>query len=159
MCCIILLKQRRLRFIVEINKLFFLSEMDDLVDRAIRELEKSHSLIEDTLKEAYETYLTIIDSLYSSCSTITKTEKCGRIIFEVCDCFFEHKIYKIMVKFKYYLKISNQTRLSYLPKIYVHYNHKDNTIEMILHKSEYIIKVEDKYKQDMLNLFEHYLNN
>ena len=30
--------------------------MDDLVDRTIRELEKSHSLIEDALKEAYEIY-------------------------------------------------------------------------------------------------------
>ena len=61
-----------------------------------------------------------------------------------------------MVKFKNYLKIINQTRLSYLPDIYVHYNHKDNTIEMILYKTEYIIKVEDKYKQDMLKLFEFF---
>ena len=45
-----------------------------------------------------------------------------------------------------------------LHPIYVHYNHKDNTIEIILYKAEYIIKVEDKYKKDMLNLFEHYLN-
>ena len=130
--------------------------MDDLADRYIRELEKSCSSMEDALKGAYETYLAIIDSIYSSCGTITKTEECGKIICEVCDCFFEHKIYKIMVKYKYYLKISNRTRLSCLPNIYVHYNHKDNTIEMKLYKAEYIIKVEDKYKQDMLKLFEFF---
>ena len=98
--------------------------------------------------------MAIIDIIYSSCSTITKTEECGKTIFEVCDCFCEYKIYKIMVKYKYYLKISNRRRLSNLPNIYVHYNFKDNIIEMILYKTEYIIKVEDKYKKDMLNLFE-----
>ena len=53
MYCTIRLKQRGLRFMLEIDN-FFLSEMDDLVDRTIRELEKSHSLMEDALKEAYE---------------------------------------------------------------------------------------------------------
>ena len=106
--------------------------MDDLADRYIREFEKSHSLSEDAAyKEAYEICWTIIDSIYSSCSTITKTEECGKTICEVCDCFCEYKIYKILVKYKYYLKIINQTRLPFLPNIYVHYNHKDNIIEMI----------------------------
>ena len=61
-----------------------------------------------------------------------------------------------MVKYKYYLKISNRGGLPYLPDIYVHYNHKDDAIEMILYETKYIIKVEDKYKQDMLKLFEFF---
>ena len=128
--------------------------MNDLADRYIRELEKSCSLIEEAFKEAYETYSTIIYSIYSSCGTITQTEECGKTRFEVCDCFCEYKIYKILVKYKYFLNISNRRGLSYLPNIYVHYSHKDNTIEMKLYKTECIIKVGDKYKQDMSKLFE-----
>ena len=154
--------------------------MDDFADRTINELIESFPLFVDALKEAYDACSTIIDIIFSSCSIKTKTEENGKIICEAFDCFFEYQIYKIMEKYEYYLKISNQARfiecmgqnqdyaginigsdmgpvrtVSYLPKIYLYYYHINNTIGIILDKTEYRIKVEEKFNRDMLELMDY----
>ena len=42
--------------------------------------------------------------------------------------------------------------------LFINYDRNDDTIEINFQGTLYRIKVEDKYKQDMLNLFEHYFN-
>ena len=74
--------------------------MEDFADRTINELIESYPLFLEALKDEYDTFSTITDIIFSSCSIITKIEKIDmyeRVIeCEAFDCFFEYQIHKIM---------------------------------------------------------------
>ena len=155
--------------------------MDDFDDRSINELFESYPLFLEALKAEYDTFSTITDIIFSSCSIITKTEKIDltkRVIeCEAFDCFFEYQIHKIMEKYAYYNKIQTQLyiiehinshklfgylglksvidRNFYIPanykRLFVYYNTDDDAIFIYFELTHYRIKVEDKYQQDMLN--------
>ena len=158
--------------------------MEDFADRTINELMESYPLFLDALKEEYDVLMNILDIIFSSCSMMSKTEKPGWrktiITCEVFDCFFEYQIYKIMEKYKYYDKIKFQAliieglykninywnlNLNYRPKLElpssrvifelcICYSPHELTIE--IHDTRHTIKVEEKYEQDMLKLFNNY---
>ena len=158
--------------------------MDDFADRTIYELIESYTLFLEAMKDEYDILLNLINVIFSSCSIITKTEIIGRhytaIECEVFPSFFEYQIYKIMEKYTYYNKIKTQLSIiehinqrkihgdlklksfidsnSYIPEkynlVFMYYDRNDDTIVIHFYGTYYRIKVEDKYKQDMLNLFE-----
>ena len=104
------------------------------------------------------------------------------IVCEAFDCFFEYQIYKIMEKYRYYDKIRNQYyiikdfyfRLRYgdptlrdsfslearcncdIDNINVQDDESisNETINILIDHKIYRIKVDDKYKQDMLELMD-----
>ena len=160
--------------------------MENFADRTIGELIESYEIFVDTLKEEYDVLLNIIDIIFSSCSIMSKIEdiNCDRnlITFEAFDCFFEYQIYKIMEKYRYYDKIRNQFKIirgiyyglrhddpkindySYLYErcrclIYLRFEQGNEVIIIAIDEKNYLIKVEDKYKQDMLNLLRRRLDN
>jgi len=158
--------------------------MDDFADRTINELVESYPLFVDALKDEYDVISPMIDIILSSgFKTDTGRIKwyASIIVCEAFDCFFEYQIYKIMEKYPYYNKIRTQLNIieqidkrkkkgdlklksiiysnSYIrdifKRLYIHYNRRDDEIVIVFELTHYIIKVEEKYKQDMLNLFEH----
>ena len=158
--------------------------MDDFADRTINELVESYPLFLEALKDEYDILFPMINIIFSSCGIIKKTEENGRTKYEAFDCFFEYQIYKIMEKYTYYNQIRHQLYIieyinekkiqgnlklksfidrnlykPYRPDIprwlFINYERNDDTIEINFEGTLYRIKVEDKYKQDMLNLLEH----
>ena len=96
------------------------------------------------------------------------------IICDAFDCFFEYQIYKIMEKYGYYKKIRDQAEIVEhiffnrddldltitfdsqnlkLMFMDVYYCSNNKTIGIAFDRTVYIINVEEKYQQDMTNLF------
>ena len=160
--------------------------MDDQADRTFNELIEFCPLFLEALKDEYDILMNIINIIFSSCSIITKTETIGRgvkeIVCEAFDCFFEYQIYKIMEKYRHYDKIKTQICIidnihlnrrsgdlklkSDINKhlsgpdifkwLFMYYYRRYDTIVIHFDDTYHTIKVEDKYKQDMLNLFKNY---
>ena len=158
--------------------------MDDFKDRTINELVESYPIFVDALKEEYGVLMNIIDIVLSGCGIMSKIEIPGRlgphgkdIFCEAFDCFFEYQIYKITEKYRYYKKIRDQAELveqilirrnrldliinfdiqdiRLFKYMYVSYHPNDKTIEFWLGETVYVIKVEEKYQQDMALLFKN----
>ena len=155
--------------------------MDDFADRTINELLESYPLFIDALKDEYDIILNMLNIILSSCSLIPQMcPNTDNIPYRAFDCFFEYQIYKIMEKYRYYDKIHTQLRIiecmylnrirgdlklksnvdinpfdepNIFKKLLMFYSTYNGTIEISFDSKYHSIKVEDKYKQDMLNLF------
>ena len=155
--------------------------MDDFADRTINELMESYPLFLEALKDEYDILLNMLNIIFSSCSLIQ--QMCcynHEIPYLAFDCFFEYQIYKIMEKYTYYKKIQTQLYIieyinerkivgdlklknvidrnslgpDIFKRLYIQYSRYNNEIDIFFDSKYYTIIVEDKYKQDMLNLLE-----